>query len=339
MMKIATPSFMVAGALWVALAVVWLLGNRRLSCWPATWKEYFLPLAPVVMLGLAWIFSAMGVRLPFDTLFSVGIVMWACLTLVWLASILKRDSSIMDIAYALCAVIMLWAQWGLQGSDTSPRSLLMLVIVNLWGWRYTVYIAWRNLPHGEDRRYARWRERTGAPWWWWSYFQVFLLQAVMIWLWYAPIALAMSVPGPLGALEFIAALVWLVGFVFEAGADWQLARFKGDPTNRGTVLRSGLWGQSRHPNYFGEATMWVAYGLLALAHPCGWLGLLSTAFTVHMMYGGSATKMTDGYMRKKKPGYADYVASTPIFVPRIFGGRPQPPSTAPSNKDRQGDIR
>ena len=234
MINIATPNFMLAGVLWAALAVVWLLGNRRLSCWPVTWKEYFWPVAPAVMLGLAWLFAALGVRLPFDTLFRVGIVMWAFLTLVWLASILKRDSSIMDIAYALCAVLMLWAQWGLQGGDLSPRSLLMLVIVNLWGWRYTVYIAWRNLPHGEDRRYARWRERTGAPWWWWSYFQVFLLQAVLIWLWYAPIALAMAVPGPLGALEFIAALVWVVGFIFEAGADWQLARFKGDPANRGT---------------------------------------------------------------------------------------------------------
>ena len=75
--------------------------------------------------------------------------MWVFLTLVWVLSVFKRDSSIMDIAYAMTCVLGAWALWWLQGADTSARTLLILAVVNLWGWRYTVYIAARNLPHVE----------------------------------------------------------------------------------------------------------------------------------------------------------------------------------------------
>lgn len=313
---------MYAAAAWAALAVVWLLGTKKLSCWPATTKDYLWPFLPVLVLAAVWLLAPAEHRDVVRLFGLVGVAMWVFLTLVWVLSVFKRDSSIMDIAYAMTSVLGAWATWWLLGADTSARTLLILAVVNLWGWRYTIYIAARNLPHGEDVRYARWRERSGAPWWWWSYFQIFLVQGVMIWLWFIPLGLALMVQGPLGVLELLALAVWLVGFVFEAGADWQLTKFKRDPGNRGKVLSSGFWSQSRHPNYFGEATMWCSYGLLGLAHPWGWIALLCTAYTVHMMNRGSATKMTDGYMKKRKPGYLEYAARTPSFLPRVFGGRP-----------------
>lgn len=314
--------WLVALGLWLALAAVWLGFTRRLSCWPPSAKDYLWPWLPLLVVALAWGVWGAETASLFATL---ALVFWIILSAVWMASVARRDSSIMDIAYAASSVVAAWVQWRLQGADASPRTLLALALVNLWGWRYTIYIALRNLPHGEDARYARWRSRTGEAWWWWSYFQVFLVQGVMIWLWYLPLALALAVPGPIGALEVAAALVWTIGFVFEAGADWQLARFKRDPANRGKIIATGLWAQSRHPNYFGEAAMWCGYGLLALAHPWGWVALACTAYTVHLMNRGSATRMTDAYLMKRKPGYREYAARTPIFLPRIFGGRPERP--------------
>ena len=305
------------------LAVVWLMGTRQHSCWPATAKDYLWPLLPFAVLGGLWLAAPAGYAEVVPLFAQLGVTIWGFLTVVWFLSVLKKDSSIMDIGYAMTSVITAWMQWWLMGADTSPRILLVLAVVNLWGWRYTLYILVRNLPHGEDARYARWRQRTGASWWWWSYFQIFLLQGVMIWIWYLPIGFALLVPGSIGLLEALALLVWVVGFAFESGADWQLMRFKRDPANKGKVLQTGFWAQCRHPNYFGEAAMWSAYGLLGLAHAWGWLGLLCTAYTVHMMNGGSATKMTDGYMKKRKPGYLDYVVRTPTFLPRMFGGRPE----------------
>lgn len=320
MLQALTTNVQAFAVAWIVLAVVWLACTRRYSCWPVGLKDYLWPVIPALLLLAARLLDSP--LLPWRLLATTGIALWCFVTLVWLLSVIKRDTSIMDIAYAAASMLVAWTQWTLFGGDTSPRSLLLLAMVNLWGLRYTVYVANRNLPHGEDVRYTRWRTRTGAAWWWWSYFQVFLVQAVMIWLWCIPLQLALLVPGPLRALDVLAAVVWLVGFVFEAGADWQLSRFKRDPANKGKVLTHGLWAQCRHPNYFGEATMWCAYGLLALAHPWGYLGLICTAYTVHMMNRGSATKMTDGYMKKKKPGYLDYAAVTPTFLPRIFGGRP-----------------
>ncbi|MDE2395159.1 MAG: DUF1295 domain-containing protein [Burkholderiales bacterium] len=314
--------FLACAALWGLLAVAWLTGVRRLSCWRPSAKDYLFPLLPLLLLGALAALAPPALAGFWRPLARSGLVIWGWLSLVWVASVLRRDSSLMDLGYALCVVFSVWLQWIWGGADSSPRALLILVLVNLWGWRYTAYIAARNLPRGEDTRYARWRARTGAAWWWWSYFQVFLLQAVLIWIWTLPLTLALAAPGPIGALETLATAVWLVGFVFEAGADWQLARFKRDPSRKGRVLDQGLWSQCRHPNYFGEAAIWCAYGLLALAHPAGWIGLFASAYTVHMMNGGSATRMTDAYLMKTRPAYADYARRTPAFLPRVFGGRP-----------------
>lgn len=312
----------VLAALWAVLALVWLARVRALSCWPPTAKDTLFPIVPALVFGLLQVAAPPALAGLSQALALTGAAIWVLLSGVWVASVVRRDSSLMDVAYALTCVVAAWVLWRFSGADRSPRTVLTLVLVSLWGLRYTLYIAARNLPHGEDRRYARWRARTGAAWWWWSYFQVFLLQGVMLWLWCLPIALALTAPGPLGGLDLVALVVWGVGFVFVAGADAQLARFKRDPANRGRVLDRGLWAQSRHPNYFGEAMVWAAYGLLGLAHPWGAIGLLASAYTVHMMNRGSATRMTDAYLRKTKPGYADYARRTPIFLPRIFGGRP-----------------
>jgi steroid 5-alpha reductase family enzyme len=192
--------------------------------------------------------------------------------------------------------------------------------------RYSLYILWRNLPHGEDPRYARWRQRSGARWWWWSYFQIFLLQGVVIWIWAVPLVFGMRASGEIGFWHIAGALVWLVGFVFEAGSDWQLTRFKRQRTDRSQLLDTGLWALSRHPNYFGQTCMWWGYGVFALAHPWGWLSVLPLVYVTWFMNKGSATSLMERHMVKTKPGYANYCATVPAFFPRL-------PSRAPQTKD------
>jgi steroid 5-alpha reductase family enzyme len=125
----------------------------------------------------------------------------------------------------------------------------------IWGLRLTLYILWRNWGKGEDYRYQAWREQAGAKWWW-SFFKVFLLQGFLMWVISAPLLAAQisSTPARLTLIDFLAVLVWGVGFFFEAVGDWQLARFKADPSNKGKLLISGVWRYTRHPNYFGDAT-------------------------------------------------------------------------------------
>ena len=307
--------------LWAAMVSLWLWGIPREN---TRWLDRVYPVLPmaVAALGLSGAWSADFL----STFLQLGIWLWAWLTVVWVISLLKRDASIMDIAYG---VLLLGASWWLflhNGAQAQASNVLLLSMTSIGFGRYSLYILWRNLPHGEDPRYARWRQRSGARWWWWSYFQIFLLQGVVIWIWAVPLVFGMRASGEIGFWHIAGALVWLVGFVFEAGSDWQLTRFKHQRTDRSQLLDTGLWALSRHPNYFGQTCMWWGYGVFALAHPWGWLSVLPLVYVTWFMNKGSTTSLMERHMIKTKPGYANYCATVPAFFPRL-------PSRAPETKD------
>jgi steroid 5-alpha reductase family enzyme len=114
-----------------------------------------------------------------------------------------------------------------------------------------------------------------------------------------------------------------VGFLFETIGDWQLTRFRKDPANAGRVLHSGLWGYTRHPNYFGEATLWWGYFLIALATPGGQWTIFSPALMTWLLVGISGVAMLERIMLANKPDYLAYVQSTSAFVPWFHKGRQQ----------------
>ncbi len=223
----------------------------------------------------------------------------------------------MDIAYGFLMVGAPWWVYLNLGNDVSASGLLLLGLASIGFGRYSLYILWRNLPHGEDPRYARWRERSGQRWWWWSYFQVFLLQGVVLWVWAIPLTFGLLSGEGIGPWQMAGLLVWAAGFVFEAGGDWQLARFKRRRKDRSQLLDTGLWALTRHPNYFGQTCMWWGYGLFAMAHPWGWLSLLPLTYITWFMNRGSATSLMERHMVKTKPGYAEYCARVPAFFPRL----------------------
>ena len=143
----------------------------------------------------------------------------------------------------------------------------MIVLVCLWGLRLAVYLAWRNRGKGEDPRYQAMRAKRPSSFWWYSYFQVFLLQAVLLWIVAAPLAAAQggSRPSHFAILDYVGAVIWAIGFLFEVVGVVQLVLFRRDPANKGKVLQTGLWRYTRHPNYFGEAVIWWGVWLIAAA--------------------------------------------------------------------------
>ena len=299
---------------WALLVVVW--------CWRlpagARWLDWAYPLLPLcaavpMLIGVAWPWLQAWLY--------AGVFLWAGVSVTWLLSLLKRDASIMDMAFGL---LLLALPWWLQWRNSVPveGSVAMLLVCSTLGFgRFTVHIVRRNLPHGEDPRYARWRQRHGSGWWWWSYFQIFLLQGVILWLWSLPLVLVLSTPSAVSGLQWVGAAVWLVGFVFEAGGDWQLERFKRRRSDASQLLDTGLWALTRHPNYFGQAAMWWGYGVLAFAHPVGALVVPVLLHVTWLMHQGSATSLMERHMHKTKPGYAAYCARVPIFFPRWPGSR------------------
>jgi steroid 5-alpha reductase family enzyme len=189
--------------------------------------------------------------------------------------------------------------------------------VAVWGLRLSIYLAWRNLGKGEDFRYRQFRQQYGPHRYWWiSYFQTFLLQGILMWLISAPL-LGAQYQGSelkLGWLDMAGVLLWITGFVFEAGGDFQLARFKKDPGNRGRVLSSGFWRYTRHPNYFGDTAVWWGYGLICLAAG-SYIPVMGSLLMTALIIKVSGVALLEKSLKEAKPEYREYIEKTSAFFP------------------------
>jgi steroid 5-alpha reductase family enzyme len=186
--------------------------------------------------------------------------------------------------------------------------------VNLWAVRLAAHIFARH--DGEDHRYAAMRQKFGARWWWWSLVQVFLLQAILMWFIAAPlVAVMLSSRAPMGVLDYLGVGIAAAGFLFEALADVQLARFRLDPRNKGKVMDRGLWRWSRHPNYFGESVMWWGFFLLGFSAAGAWWLILSPLVVTLLLLQVSGVTLMEDKIEDRRPAYADYKRRVSAFVP------------------------
>lgn len=243
-----------------------------------------------------------------------GVVVLMLVT--WLISVVRRDASIVDIVWGLGFVVVAVAAWAVGHGPTSRRTLL-LVLVGVWGLRLAGYLAWRNLGHGEDRRYQRMRQRYGSWFWLISLLTVFGLQGVLMLVVSLPVTLSADadVPADLGPLALLGVALWLVGFAFEAGGDLQLARFKADPANDGQVMDQGFWRYTRHPNYFGDFCVWWGIGLVAAETGPGRWGLVGPLVMTVFLLRVSGVAMLERDIGQRRPEYADYIDRTSAFFP------------------------
>jgi steroid 5-alpha reductase family enzyme len=194
---------------------------------------------------------------------------------------------------------------------------MVLILLILWGIRLSAHIFKRNLGKEEDYRYQEFRKRYGEKrYWWFSFFQVFLLQGGLLWLISAPLlgVSLYSAEKPFGIVDVIAFIFWLTGFVFEAGGDWQLSRFKSNPANRGKLLQTGLWKYTRHPNYFGDAMIWWGFALFSVAAGC-YLPVLSALLMNWLLLRVSGVAMLERTLVQTKPSYEKYIRQTRAFFP------------------------
>lgn len=242
-----------------------------------------------------------------------GIVILVTMTVLWVLSLLIKDASIVDIFWGTGFVIVAWA-YSVFTSETSARQWLILALVTIWGLRLTLHLAKRNLGKGEDYRYQKWRNEEGKRWWWLSYIRVFLLQGLIMWIVSLPLLGAQFMTSDLNILDYVAVLVWLIGFIFEAGGDWQLSQFRSNPANKGAVLQSGLWHYTRHPNYFGDAVQWWAFYLIALSAGAWWTIISPVIMTFFLMRVSGVT-LLEKSLKKRKPEYQAYIDKTSAFFP------------------------
>ncbi|HEY3389175.1 MAG TPA: DUF1295 domain-containing protein, partial [Prolixibacteraceae bacterium] len=199
----------------------------------------------------------------------------------------------------------------------TSRQILLLVLVTIWGLRLSIYLALRNIGKGEDFRYREFRKNYGEKnYWWISFFQTFLLQGLLMWLISSTLwsINRFSDENSLNIIDYVGLSVWIIGFIFEAGGDYQLAKFKKNVNNKGKVLKTGFWRYTRHPNYFGDAAVWWGYGLLCIAAGNYWYLLGSVLMTL-LIIKVSGVALLEKTLKVQKPQYLDYIQKTNSFIP------------------------
>ncbi|MFA5972393.1 MAG: DUF1295 domain-containing protein [Lentimicrobiaceae bacterium] len=237
------------------------------------------------------------------------------MTLLWLTSIMIKNVSIVDLFWGIGFVVASVVYF-IYTEGFEIRKILLMTMVTIWGLRLSIYLAWRNLGKGEDFRYQKFRKDFGEHrYWWYSFFSVFLLQGVLMWLISVPLLGAQFYTGThLGILDYIGIIFWIIGMVFEAGGDFQLARFKADPSNKGKVLNTGLWHYTRHPNYFGDAAVWLGYGFICLSAG-SYIPVLGTVLMTALIIKVSGVALLEKTLKETKPQYKEYIEKTSAFIP------------------------
>lgn len=231
----------------------------------------------------------------------------------WLASIPRRDVSIVDSVWSLF-FLALTLTYLLLAPALVDRAYVVLFAVTVWAVRLSVFITLRNRGEPEDRRYQAIRADHEPGFWWKSLYLVFGLQAVLAWIISLPLLGAVLGGAPLGPLDYLGIALWAVGFAFEAVGDQQLAVFKADPANRGRVLDTGLWRYTRHPNYFGEACVWWGLYLLALGAGAWW-GIVGPLLVTFLLLRVSGVTLLEKDIGERRPAYRDYIERTSAFLP------------------------
>jgi steroid 5-alpha reductase family enzyme len=256
----------------------------------------------------------MDLEFLFFTAFGVPVLMIG----TWAVSVAIRNASIVDLIWGFGFVVVGWIA-RLTADGFTARQNLLVVLVTVWGLRLTAYLTWRNHGQGEDYRYVKMREHWGPRFPLISLGTVFGLQGVLMWVVSLPIQLGQGddEPTSLGVLAVLGTLLWAVGMFFETVGDWQLARFKADPASAGKVMDRGLWSWTRHPNYFGDFCVWWGLGLVALE--TGWPGVIALIGPVVvsvLLLRVSGKALLERNLKRRRPGYEEYVARTSGFFPR-----------------------
>ncbi len=240
---------------------------------------------------------------------AITIILFYFLVFFILGTILKNNS-IVDIGWGLGFVLTTWMLFFVY----RPNMMVIWInlLVTLWGLRLFYYILQRNIFKKEDFRYANWRRAWGKIVVIRAFFQVYLLQAIVMFIVGLPIYYANINSTTIKPWYFLGVVVFVIGFGLEALSDKQLrSHVKNHP---GQLIQTGLWRYTRHPNYFGESVLWFGIYLTALAYSVPWYLVISPLTITLILYYISTPLMEERL--RQKDGWNDYQAKTSKFFPR-----------------------
>src|SRR4051812_14254045 len=241
---------------------------------------------------------------------------------IFALSMVLANSSLYDPYWSVVppVIAIAWAVVAPVGlsSGEIARQVVVLVLLMAWAVRLTGNwaIGWHGLAQ-EDWRYVHLRDTRGPlPWWLVSFVGVQLVPTLVVFAGMLPLWPALGAPRHgFNALDVAAVLVTAGAITLETVADNQLRAFARNPANRGTTIDIGLWSRSRHPNYFGEISMWCGLYLFGLAADPHWWWTIAGPAVMVLLFQTASIPMMEDRSLQRRPEYADYQARVPKLLP------------------------
>jgi steroid 5-alpha reductase family enzyme len=245
-----------------------------------------------------------------------GGALLALLAVTFVIGVRTGKHSVMDVAWgAGIAVAGAVGFVASIGHGVPARRWPLAAAAVLWGVRLALHVAARARGADEDPRYRELLARAPGNRNWYALPVVYLPQLLILLVACLPLPAGLTTSAAAGPITVIGGVVWLGGFVFEVVGDWQLARFRADPANKGQLMELGLWRYTRHPNYFGDACMWWGLFLMSYGSAVQLATLMSPLLMTFILTRGTGQRMTDRRMAGTRPGFAAYAARTSGFIP------------------------
>ncbi|MFW9853694.1 MAG: DUF1295 domain-containing protein [Candidatus Thorarchaeota archaeon] len=250
-------------------------------------------------------------------IFALGVLI--TFLIQWIAfipSYIKRTEKFFDLTGSFTYIFVV--VFAVLLSPLNIRSVVLMVLILIWALRLGAFLFIRVLRAGEDRRFATLKHSASR----------FLITWTLQGLWVsftvaAALAAITTTQGEdFGVFGILGVLIWIIGFGFEAIADYQKNKWRSIPENKGKFITTGLWSISRHPNYFGEIILWVGIAIIALPTLAGWrfLTLISPVFVTLLLTKVSGIPLLENYAEAKWGGleeYEEYKRKTPVLIPKL----------------------
>ncbi len=275
-----------------------------------------LPVVILVAIGVAWAGSRGGASVSGIRIFALAVVVaFSIQILGFIAAYLLQTEKFYDLTGSITYISVTIMAVALRPM-VAGRSILLLILVVIWAGRLGTFLFQRVLKAGKDSRFDE--IKVSFP----RFLNTWMLQGLWVSLTLAAALAAITTTErkPLGWFALLGVLVWLVGFGIEAVADAQKSRFRAKAENKGKFINTGLWSWSRHPNYFGEITLWFGVAIIALPVLRGWqwVTLISPVFVAVLITQVSGVPILEEKADEKWGGQEDYEAykeNTPVLIP------------------------
>lgn len=244
------------------------------------------------------------------------IILFIFMNLWFVISLIKKRNDVADVAWWL-GFVLLSIVWVLM--NPNYINVLIFILVAIWGFRLAYHIGTRLLKSvWEDRRYQKMRE-------WWhgsiifnSWYRIFMIQWFsLILVWSSIIAVNNSETSSFNLINILGLLIWIFGIFFEIIWDRQLKSFVSKNENKGHIMQSGLWSFTRHPNYFGEATLWWWIWLITYGTEYFWIGLIWPITITILLRFVSGVPLAEQHYENNQE-FIQYAKKTPAMIPNFF---------------------